>query len=178
MTAASERATGRPGMRRHVVARADEIPEGGRLLVDIDGRSVGIFKIDGEFYALLNRCPHRSGALCEGELIRLVSAPKVGEIELTGQVMLSCPWHAWEFDVKTGQSYWDPSLTRGRRYGVEVQPGNVVSREVAERPSEWVPGPYVASVIPTDVEDDYVVVTMRAQPPTGRPDAAPQAHRG
>lgn len=173
MTAVREYGTARPGMRRYVVARADEIPEGGRLLVDVAGRGVGVFKIDGEFYALLNRCPHRSGPLCEGDTIQLVCAPKVGEIHLTGQVMLTCPWHAWEFDIKTGQSYWDPARTRGRRYGVEVRPGSVVAREIAQRSAEWVPGPYVASVIPTDVEDDYVIVTMRQQLPTSETDAAP-----
>ena len=54
-------------MAKYVVAAVDEIREGGHLVVDINGRSVGVFRIDGEFYGLLNRCPHRGGSLFEGK---------------------------------------------------------------------------------------------------------------
>ena len=47
-------------MARHVVAAASEIAPGASKIVDIAGRSIGVFNVNGEFYALINRCPHRS----------------------------------------------------------------------------------------------------------------------
>ncbi len=55
-----------PPVRRVVVARADEIAPGERKIVDIGGRSVGVFNIGGEYFALRNRCPHQGGPLCAG----------------------------------------------------------------------------------------------------------------
>ena len=57
-------------MARHVVARVDEIPPGERKIVEVAGRSIGVFNVGGEFFALRNRCPHQGGPLCEGRLLR------------------------------------------------------------------------------------------------------------
>jgi len=65
-------------MSRHVVAALSELPPGSRKLVNIDGRPIGVFNIGGEFFALLNRCPHQGGNLCEGRLIGLVESPAPG----------------------------------------------------------------------------------------------------
>ena len=75
----------------------------------IDGRPIAIFNIKGEFFGLLNRCPHQGAALCEGPLIGLAQSSDPGEIEYTrlGEI-IRCPWHGWEFDIRTGQSYCDP----------------------------------------------------------------------
>jgi 3-phenylpropionate/trans-cinnamate dioxygenase ferredoxin subunit len=61
--------------------------------------------------------------------------------------IIRCPWHGWEFDVRTGQSWCDPDRVRARRYAVSVEPG----ARLAE-------GPYVAETVPVTVEGDYVVV--------------------
>jgi nitrite reductase/ring-hydroxylating ferredoxin subunit len=151
----------KPRTRRFVVAKVEDVPVGGHLVVEVSGREIGLFNIDGEFFALLNRCPHRAGPLCEGEVIRLVVAAKVGEIRLDDRTMVVCPWHAWEFDIRTGQSYFDPAKMRGRPFPVEVESAAEVGRELAAQSVQLVPGPYVADVIATTVEDDYVVVTMR-----------------
>jgi len=100
-------------MAKHRVATVDEIPVGGRKLVDIAGRSIGVFNINGEYFALRNTCPHQGGALCEGLLTGFLTADVPGEYEYTrrGEI-LRCPWHGWEFDVKTGQSWVDPEKTR------------------------------------------------------------------
>lgn len=165
--------TENPHVQRFVVARTSDVPLGGRLIVEVDGREVGIYNIDGEFYALLNRCPHRAGPLCEGDAISFVSSPAVGEISLDkSRTMVTCPWHAWEFDVRTGQSYWDPAKTRFRRVPVEVEAGPAVAAEIEQSSAELVPGPYMAEVIPTSTEEDYVVVAMRRRPPS-ESDAAP-----
>ena len=65
-----ERAQGLPAlMERFVVARADEIPPGGRKLVEVRGRDVVVFNVEGEYFALLDRCPHQGGSLCRGKLV-------------------------------------------------------------------------------------------------------------
>ena len=63
-TACSSEAT-----KRHVVARVADIPPGERLIVDIAGRSIGVFNVDGRFYALRNSCPHQGGPLCLGRTV-------------------------------------------------------------------------------------------------------------
>ena len=96
-------------MTRHVIAPVDELPPGTRKFLTIDERPIAIFNIKGEFFGLLNRCPHQGAALCEGPLIGLAQSSDPGEIEYTRQgEILRCPWHGWEFDIRTGQSYCDP----------------------------------------------------------------------
>ena len=63
-------------MARFVVALADEIPPGGRKTVQAAGRSIGIFNIDGKYFALRDRCPHQGGPLCSGYLWDNVQSSK------------------------------------------------------------------------------------------------------
>ena len=67
-------------MSKHVVALVAEIPAGTRKLVEIEDRSIGIFNIAGEFYALRNRCPHEGGSLCEGTVTGLRQSERPGRI--------------------------------------------------------------------------------------------------
>ena len=121
-----------------------------RKFLTIDDRPIAVFNIKGEFFGLLNRCPHQGAALCEGPLIGLAQSSDPGEIEYTrlGEI-IRCPWHGWEFDVRTGQSYCDPKRFRAKAYPVNVEPGASV-----------VKGPYVAETIAVSVESDYVVVDL------------------
>ncbi|HEY0419417.1 MAG TPA: Rieske (2Fe-2S) protein [Acetobacteraceae bacterium] len=137
-------------MSRHVVAPAAEIPPGSRKLVTVKGRPIAIFNIGGEFFGLLNRCPHQGGALCEGVLTGLLESPSPGQYVYSrkGEI-LRCPWHGWEFDIRTGQSYCDPEKIKARAYPVEAKPGSAV-----------VEGPYVAETIPVAVEQEYIVVEV------------------
>ena len=109
-------------MAKHVVGTVEEIPPGERKIVEIAGRSIGVFNVGGEFYALRNTCPHQGGPLCQGRLTGFVMARVPGEYTYTrrGEI-LRCPWHGWEFDVKTGQSWFDPVQTRVRAYPVTVE---------------------------------------------------------
>src|SRR4051812_45441080 len=155
-------------MARHVIAAADELPPGTRKFLEIDGRPIAIFNIKGEYFGLMNRCPHQGAALCEGPLIGLAQSTDPGEIEYTklGEI-LRCPWHGWEFDIRTGQSYCDPRRPGGdsttppansfappRRFRVKAYPAHV------EPGASVVKGPYVAETIPVKVESDYVVVDL------------------
>ena len=135
-------------MGKHVVAPVDAIPPGGRRLVDVGGRAIVVFNVGGEFFALNNRCPHRGGSLCHGKVTGLIESSAPGEYRYSrrGEI-IRCPWHSWEFDIRTGQSWCDPKRLRARRYAVSVEPG-----------ASLVQGPYVAETFPVSVENDYVVV--------------------
>ncbi|HEY7034811.1 MAG TPA: Rieske (2Fe-2S) protein [Thermomicrobiales bacterium] len=142
-------------MPKHVVATVDEIPPGARKIVEVEGRSIGVFNVDGAFFALRNRCPHQGGPLCRGTISAFVSATRPGEYRVSrhGQI-LRCPWHGWEFDISTGQSWFDPRKVRVRRYEVTVEadPGAV--------PGQLEKGPYVAETYPVSVERQYVLVEL------------------
>ena len=109
-------------MATHVVAATVEIPPGARKIVELEGRSIGVFNIEGEFYALRNACPHQGAPLCLGSLGGTMMESEPGEYVWAreGQI-LRCPWHGWEFDVTNGQSVFNPHRTRVRSYKTSVQ---------------------------------------------------------
>jgi 3-phenylpropionate/trans-cinnamate dioxygenase ferredoxin subunit len=120
-------AAGRAG-RAHPVGTVGEIPPGTRKVVEIGGRSIGVFNVDGEFFAVRNLCPHQGGRLCLGPTTGLVLASEPGRVELErdGEI-LRCPWHGWEFDLRDGRSVADPGGVRVRSYDVVVDDGDTVT---------------------------------------------------
>jgi 3-phenylpropionate/trans-cinnamate dioxygenase ferredoxin subunit len=143
---------------RHIVATIEEIPPGGRKIVEVAGRSIGVFNLDGEYFALRNRCPHQGGELCLGPVSGFVTSSGPGDyrVERSGE-FVRCPWHGWEFDIRTGQSWYDPQRMRVRRYDVFLSPGD----EVATQPSGVrEPGPYMAESYPVSVDHHFVVVEV------------------
>ncbi|MFI5011364.1 MAG: Rieske (2Fe-2S) protein [Hyphomicrobiales bacterium] len=137
-------------MAKHVVAPLDELPPGSRKRVTVKGRPIAIFNVGGELFALVDRCPHRGGSLCEGKLTGLVESAEPGQYEFSrpGEI-LRCPWHGWEFDIRTGKSWCDPERVRAMSYPVAVEPGG-----------ELAGGPYTLETFEVSVEQDYVVLTM------------------
>jgi nitrite reductase (NADH) small subunit len=111
---------------RHVVCRAAEVAPGERRLVDVAGRSIGIFNVGGRFYALHNGCPHRGGPLCAGRLGgTTLPTPRYAFAWGHEGRILRCAWHGWEFDIATGRALADPAV-RARTYPVAVEHGDVV----------------------------------------------------
>ena len=157
-------------MARFVVATVGEIPPGGRKIVEAAGRSIGVFNVGGEFFALRNRCPHQGGPLCEGLLWGLLEASEPGEFAFTrrGEI-LTCGWHGWEFDIRTGQSWCEPRRLRVRSYDVRVEAGADLLDESAgaaeddpAAPPGRVKGPYVAETYPVSADGEYIVVEIDA----------------
>ena len=153
-------------MSKHIIAKIDDIPAGARKIVEIDGRSIGVFNIGGEFFALRNRCPHQGGPLCRGRLSGFPTARIPGEYQYTrkGEI-LRCPWHGWEFDVKTGRSWVDPERVRTRSYPVNVEAGAAIDESDGcvseEAPTDGlIKGPYTAETYPVSLEQQYVVVEV------------------
>lgn len=70
------------------LANIGDIPEKKGIVISLqNGREIALFNVQGKIYALDNACPHMGGPLGEGELEGCV---------------VTCPWHGWQFDVKTG----------------------------------------------------------------------------
>lgn len=112
--------------KRFVVCKADALDSGERLLVHLDGKSVGVFNVKGDYFALLNYCPHRGGALCEGPLAGTALPTDERQFVYGHEdAILRCAWHGWEFDVRTGRYLVDPKI-RARTYHVEVEQNQLV----------------------------------------------------
>lgn len=137
-------------MARHIVATAREIPEGGRKRVVINNRPIAVFHSNGEYFALYDTCPHEGGSLSAGKLTGLVQSEGPGDYRLCrrGEIV-RCPWHGWEFDLRSGQSYCDPRRMRVKSYEAGTT-----------RPGEAVEGPYKATTFPVTVDDEYVFVEV------------------
>ena len=75
------------------VAKTGDVPSGEGRVVEVDGTSVALYNVGGEFYALDNTCIHRGGPLgdgiCEGTTV-------------------TCPWHGWQYNVTSGECFNAP----------------------------------------------------------------------
>jgi 3-phenylpropionate/trans-cinnamate dioxygenase ferredoxin subunit len=113
-------------MAQYIVGKADEIQPGEKQIINVAGRSVGIFNVKGTFYALKNSCIHDQAPVCLGQVsgTYLPSAPDDYIWGLEDQV-LRCPWHGWEFDIATGCSLFDPE-TKLTTYPVSVENGRIL----------------------------------------------------
>lgn len=134
--------------KRVPVCRVKDLPPGERQFVDVDGRSICVFNIHGEFYALKNVCPHQFAPLCEGKVTGYCEESEVGEYRWTrdGEI-IRCPWHGWEFDIKTGKSIFNPHRVRTKSYPVET--GKV--------PAEEDPA---VDTYPVEVADEMILVVV------------------
>ncbi len=137
-------------MAKYAVALTSEISDGERKLFTVGGRPIVVFNVKGMYFAMLNRCPHQGASLCHGHLTGFVSSTGPGEyaFDRLGEI-IRCPWHGWEFDVRTGQSWFDPVHTKVRTYKAGASYGN-----------ELVQGPYKAETFPVVLEEEYIVVEV------------------
>ena len=113
--------------RRYAVADASELSEdGSRVIAEVNGQEIAVFRYDGEYYALANYCIHQAGPLCEGALTGNISMEEDDWdwVYDDDEKYIVCPWHGWTFDITSGRSVKD------ERYGVptydvEVEDGTV-----------------------------------------------------
>ncbi|MGH3388399.1 MAG: Rieske (2Fe-2S) protein [Actinomadura sp.] len=161
---------------RVVVAPVRDFPPGERRIIEVGRRSIGVFRVGERFYAISNRCPHQGGPLCLGRIAPWTVSDGPGDLRMEDEeqsALLACPWHGWEYDLATGQSFLGPSEVPVRSYTVSVEPGGTLDRQAAPDGGEpaasttatatrgRVPGPYVAETFSVHVEEDYVVVDTR-----------------
>ena len=136
-------------MPRHIVGRVSEIPPGERKIVEVNGRSIGVFNVNGTYYALRSSCPHQAAPLCLGPVTgtNLPSAPGEYKWARDGEI-IRCPWHGWEFDITTGRSIFNPHRMRVKAYEVTVERGETVDEDEDESVETY----------PVTVEDELVIL--------------------
>jgi nitrite reductase (NADH) small subunit len=93
----------------HTVARAGDVPPGSACVVQADDRELALFNVDGMFYATQSECLHLQGPLGHGELSGCV---------------VTCPWHGWQYDVRTGENEFDRALVV-ETFEVVIEDGEV-----------------------------------------------------
>jgi 3-phenylpropionate/trans-cinnamate dioxygenase ferredoxin subunit len=111
----------------HVVCEAAGLPPGSSVITSVGRISIGVFNVNGNLFAVRNICPHRGAQLCLGIVGGTMVPSKPGDfIYGREDEVLTCPWHRWEFDVRTGRSLIEPERTRVKTYRVGVENGDVV----------------------------------------------------
>ena len=133
--------------------------DGERRIVEVGGRSIGVFRVGESFYGIRNRCPHQGGPLCLGHVLGDAVADAPGQARVSDDPLrIACPWHGWEYDLNSGHSVMGGAVAGVRSYGARVEPGAALLDSAPARPAERVPGPYVAETFEVRVEDEYVVL--------------------
>jgi nitrite reductase/ring-hydroxylating ferredoxin subunit len=95
------------------VCKQTDIPAGTGKTVNVNGKPVALFNVEGTFHAIDDTCVHRGGPLGEGEL--------------DGKIAI-CPWHGWRWDVTTGVNQLNPSVSV-KKYDVKVEGDDVLVAE-------------------------------------------------
>lgn len=108
-------------MPAYIVPEAKGLAPGQKVVVSVQGREIGIFNVAGRLHAVRNVCPDQSGPLCHGDIFGRIDAEvtpdrRLREVLLKDRPVIACPWHAWEYDLETGECLWNP------RYRVRVYP--------------------------------------------------------
>jgi len=97
-------------MKRIRVAGVEDVPPGQARVVEAGGRLLALVNVEGSFFAIDNACSHRGGPLGEGDIEGAV---------------VTCPWHAWRWDVRTGANVNNPAV-RLACFSVTVEEGSIL----------------------------------------------------
>lgn len=93
----------------HPAGKASDLAKGTGRVVEIAGQKIALFHVGGKFHAMANSCMHRGGPLGDGHL---------------ENTQVTCPWHAWEFDVTTGKCLTMEGATQ-KTFAVKVENGEI-----------------------------------------------------
>lgn len=105
----------------------DEIPPGTHKLVPIGRHGVGVYNVNGNFYAIANYCPHQGGPLCSGRTrgLTAVDETAAGDAVMVRDLeYIYCPWHQWGFELATGTTAVKPE------WSIRTYPVRVVGNDV------------------------------------------------
>lgn len=151
--------------KKFEICSAAELAPGEREIVELNGVSIGVFNVDGEYHALKNDCPHQRAPLCEGKVTGTVTAEEPGAVnwECDGHI-LRCPWHGWEFEIESGESMFNPHKVKARSYEATVESSEEGTQNGTDGGCDCGAdlagdGPPV-DTYDVDVEDEQVVVYL------------------
>lgn len=106
--------------KRFVIGKVEEFEPGSCKIITVDGKSIGIYHVNGTFHALLNYCPHKGAELCTGPITGTSMPCDDATFTYTHKdALVRCAWHGWEFEIATGQLLYDSKI-RVKTYPVEV----------------------------------------------------------
>ena len=114
-------------MTLHRVCARDELSPGECRIVEVGGRSIGVYNVKGEYHALLNRCPHGGAPLCRGIVSGLSTSEGPGrpvDWTMDGEIV-RCPWHGWEYEIATGETVTEPVI-RVKTFPVVIDDGDLM----------------------------------------------------
>lgn len=103
--------------QRVTVGKAGDIPEGGSVVVAVGKQDVAVFRVNGQFFAIDDLCPHMGASLSGG---------------FVEDGVVTCPWHYWRFRLADGAWADNPKVKTGC-YTVHVV-GDEVQLEVPDSP--------------------------------------------
>ena len=92
------------------VAKADEVTLGKGKMVEVEGKKIALFNVEGSFYAIDDSCTHRGGPLSQG---------------FVEEKQVRCPWHGALFDVTNGEAVGAPAPSGVARYNVRVEGSDI-----------------------------------------------------
>jgi nitrite reductase/ring-hydroxylating ferredoxin subunit len=116
-------------MAEWFVAKASELPDGDRRVVTAGKQEIGVFHKDGAYYAYSNYCVHSGGPACEGLMINKV-LDIIGEDRtyqgqtFSDEMHFVCPWHGYEYELKTGVCVGDRKL-KLKKFDVVQRGGDI-----------------------------------------------------
>lgn len=96
------------------VATTNELVSGQSKWVEVEGKAIALFNLEGAFHAIDDTCPHRGGPLSEGPV---------------DEDVVTCPWHGSRFNIKSGDVLAPPARTGVSTYRVRVS-GSDIELEV------------------------------------------------
>jgi nitrite reductase (NADH) small subunit len=111
---------------QHFLGNVDDFPQRKVVPVEVEGRRIGVLRRDDAVYAFADHCPHHGGPMCYAQVVgtMLPSAPNEFRFDLDG-LIIKCPWHAYEFDVRTGEAVGGIIRSRLMVYATTVTNGKV-----------------------------------------------------
>lgn len=117
-------------MAEIAVARFEDFADGDHKVFATRGKEVGVFRVGDEIFAWENHCPHEGGPVCQGKIFGKIDEDLTEDktsrgLIYSGEKNIVCPWHAFEFNVRTGQHPGDPNV-RLKKVPAEVKDGEIV----------------------------------------------------
>lgn len=112
------------------IGKEDEFGDRERKIIAEEDLEIGVFRVDGEFYAFENMCPHQGGPVCQGKILNRVEEVIAEDKTSQGlrfskdEIHIICPWHGYEYNIKTGRHPGDRKV-RLRTYEVKIKDGDV-----------------------------------------------------
>ena len=113
-----------------LVGKETDFEEGDRRIIVQGELEIGVFRIDGEFFAYQNQCAHRGGPVCQGKILGKVEEVLAEDQTSQGlkfseeSIHIICPWHGFEYDLRSGVNAGDGRL-RLKKYQAKVKDGSV-----------------------------------------------------